>query len=247
MALNFPRRHPSRIERQELLVEALEAPRILRNQPRSEAAVTVPRDPHGHRPRLGLHGLFRVAVAAVGAPSFVGPVAALEAKMVVHLGLEHLVHHGLLELLEQPVGAPEVSALLRKLHQLRRQLRFDLRCDHTHGSLLHREVPDKRKLHKVSDRPFGQAPPDGNFFTSAGARLFPAPPPATSSHSPFACRPRVSVPTALLSPVRPPRFGPDSTSFACQPPRFGPDSTSFACKTRVSVPTALLSIATSVR
>ena len=66
VALDVARRHPARIERQDLIVEAIEAPRVLGHDPRLERRVAVPRQLDRERPIDRAQRLARPTVTPIG-------------------------------------------------------------------------------------------------------------------------------------------------------------------------------------
>jgi hypothetical protein len=107
---DLPRAHPTRVHRHDLLVEAGEAPLVLRDQLRVEATLPIPRHLKRNPPRAGDHTLAAVAVAAVSG-------AAVTRQMVVHLGVQRPLGQRLLQLLQQP-ALLERSAGIRARQQL---------------------------------------------------------------------------------------------------------------------------------
>ena len=106
VALDLPRRHAARVEREEFLIEAIESPNIFGDDARGEAAVAVARDTDGHRPGLRFDLLLGVAIAGVLPPPVARLLPFFKAEMTIHLRLEHLVDERLLEMLKEPLGPP---------------------------------------------------------------------------------------------------------------------------------------------
>lgn len=106
MALDLAHRHLASVHRQDLVVEAVEVPLVLRDDIRIEGRVPVPRHRDGHRAVVGTQRLL-LPVARVARGCALGPVI-LVADMIRHLGLEGPLHQGAGQLLEKPAGAQQV-------------------------------------------------------------------------------------------------------------------------------------------
>src|SRR5205823_2222533 len=107
VSLDIPRREPTRVERQDLLVEPLKAPLALSHQPRLKAPVTIPRRPDLDRPMLRAQRLGRRPVARVPRAAR-RLLMALIAEMVSELDLERPLHQPLGQLREHPAGPDDL-------------------------------------------------------------------------------------------------------------------------------------------
>ena len=107
VTLDIAHRHATRIERQDAIVEAVEAALALGHDHRFEAAVAIARHRKRHLAVLGQYRLVRMAVAAVArAPA--RRVALLVAQVLAQLGAQRTLQKRLLQLPEQPVVAQQV-------------------------------------------------------------------------------------------------------------------------------------------
>ena len=115
--LDVARRQPARVEREDLVVEALEAPLALADDLRLEAAVAVPRRLDPDRPVLGRKRLRGRAVAGVAGPAG-RLLVRLVAEMLGQLGLHRPLHQPLGQLREQPAGPDDLLLGPRAREQL---------------------------------------------------------------------------------------------------------------------------------
>ena len=92
---------PARVEREDLVVEALEAPLALPDDLRLEAALAIPRRLDPHRPVLGRKRLRRRAVAGVAGPAG-RLLVRLVAEMLGQLRRHRPLHQPLGQLREHP-------------------------------------------------------------------------------------------------------------------------------------------------
>lgn len=95
----------------------------------------------------GQHALTVVAVARVAAAA-AGDLVLFVAQVLGHLGVEHLLHHRLLQLLEQPVVTQQLARVVHRCQQLLDQ--FLLLARHRWSPLLSRSLPVFR-LHGLPD------------------------------------------------------------------------------------------------
>jgi hypothetical protein len=86
-----------------------------------EGAVPVAWHADFDRPRVGLHGLGRVAVAAISLAATLW-VIFLEAQMLGQFRFEHPLHQRRLEPMKQPFRTKQVLWALGYLHQLLQEL-----------------------------------------------------------------------------------------------------------------------------
>ncbi len=121
VTLDLAHRHAARIERQDAVVEAVEAALALGNDRRLEAAVAVARNRQLDRAVLGQHRLAGMAVAAVAAAA-PRRVALLVAQVVAQLGAQRPLQKRLLQLLEKPLIAQKVFRCLVVGQQLVQKL-----------------------------------------------------------------------------------------------------------------------------
>src|SRR5664279_2041904 len=99
MTLDLPRRHSSGVHRQNLVVEAREAPLMAGNDLRLESAITVPRHLDLRFPEVTLQLLAAGAVTRV-ATQMAGSLMLLVAQMVGQPGVHRPLHQGLGQLLK---------------------------------------------------------------------------------------------------------------------------------------------------
>ena len=111
MALDLTDRHSPGVERDDFVVEAIQARLAFGHDLRLEAAVAVARHLDLDRPILGQHRLGVGPVAVVAGPS-AGGIALLITKMVRQLGAQRPLEQRLLQLLEQAFLAQQVLRLL---------------------------------------------------------------------------------------------------------------------------------------
>ena len=111
VALDLANRHTAGVQRDDLVVEAVEAGLALGHDLRLEGAVAIARHVDIDRSVLGQHRLGIAAVAVVAGPP-AGGIALLVAEMMRQLGTERPLEQRLLELLEQAVFAQQVFRLL---------------------------------------------------------------------------------------------------------------------------------------
>src|SRR6185312_8496454 len=81
---DLARRHPARIQGDDLLVEAGQAPPILADQHRVEAPLAIPRDRQLQLACVGDYRFAAIAIAVIATLRFRGTV-----QMMVQLGIEH--------------------------------------------------------------------------------------------------------------------------------------------------------------
>src|SRR5690606_28744366 len=98
VTLDVARRHASRVESDDFLVEALEPPLSLGQEPRLERALAVPGNAHFDRASLGLDGLRRIAVAYVATSP---PGLLLVTEVLGHFRFEEALHQRAFQLREQ--------------------------------------------------------------------------------------------------------------------------------------------------
>jgi len=111
VALDLPDRHTSGVQRDDLVVETIQARLALGHDLRLEAAVAITRHLDLDRPVLGQHRLGGGPVAVVARPP-AGGIALLVAEMVRQLGAQRTLEQRLLELLEKAILAQKVLRLL---------------------------------------------------------------------------------------------------------------------------------------
>ena len=102
--------HAAGVDRDDLLVEAWEAPLVLGGQHRVEAALAVPQHLQSDPAGVGDHALAAVAVAAV-------PGAGFARQMMVHLSVQRPFGQHLFQLIQQ-AALVEGRAGLRAGQQL---------------------------------------------------------------------------------------------------------------------------------
>jgi hypothetical protein len=123
--------HPARVERDDLVVKAVEAALVLGHDLRFERPLPVARRADPHRPVLGMQRLGRRAVAAVPGPAR-RRMAALIAEVVGQLGVHRALDQPPGQLGEQAAltgdlrrraraGEQPVDQLVRKLTRTRAQ------------------------------------------------------------------------------------------------------------------------------
>ena len=98
MASNLARAHTPRVHRDDLVIEAGEAPLVLCNQQRLKAALPVARHLQRHPAGVGHHALAAIAVPAV-------PGTAIARQVVLHLRVQRPLRQCLLHLVQQPATA----------------------------------------------------------------------------------------------------------------------------------------------
>jgi hypothetical protein len=124
VALDLPHRQAAGIERDDLVVETVQAGLALGHDLRLEAAVAIARHVDLDRTVLGQHRLAIGAIAVVAAAA-ARRIALLVAEMVRQLGTQGALEQGLLELLEQPFLAQQVFRLLVAGQKLVKMFRLD--------------------------------------------------------------------------------------------------------------------------
>src|SRR5882762_11251866 len=100
--LDVANAHAARVQRQHLVVEALEPALVLAHQLRLERPRPISRDPNLDRPSLRLHPLVGVAVAAVALATALDGVS-LEAQVLSQLSVQHSLHERGFEPMKQPL------------------------------------------------------------------------------------------------------------------------------------------------
>jgi hypothetical protein len=101
-ALNFAHGHPAGVERENLVVEAGEAPLVFRNQPRLKRPVTIARHGERQRPVIGQHRLTAGPVAMIrGGVRFLATRRI--AQMVGQLAAERALDDRVLEATDRRV------------------------------------------------------------------------------------------------------------------------------------------------
>src|SRR4051812_39028698 len=105
--LDVARREPARVEREDLVVEALETPPPLPDDLRLEAAPAIPRRLDPHRPVLGRKRLRRRTVAGVAGAAG-RPLMGLVAEMLCQLRRHRPLHEPLGQLREYATGADDL-------------------------------------------------------------------------------------------------------------------------------------------
>src|SRR5690606_656110 len=170
VTLDVARRHASRVESDDFLVEALEPPLSLGQEPRLERALAVPGNAHFDRASLGLDGTRRIAVAYVAT----APLGLLLVTEVLgHFRFEEALHQRAFQLREQALWAEEVLLRREALHELVEQGRLGrLPIAVAHlgfGMCFHERLPSCRppRSHHTT---FSPAPP-----RLAPAPFFPSP------------------------------------------------------------------------
>ena len=124
-ALNLAHRHPARVERQDLVVEAGEAPLVLGDQPRLEGALAIARHLDRQRAIVGQDRLPARPIAMIGRVVRLGAARRI-AQVVGQLAAERALDDRLLEApdrgLELLVGdRPLANELVENLRRDRRQ------------------------------------------------------------------------------------------------------------------------------
>jgi hypothetical protein len=94
--LNLSHRHPSFVERENLVVEAGEATLVLRNQAGFEAAFTIAWDVDRERPVVGQNGLAARPIAMIGGVFGLGAARRI-AEMMRELTAQGALDNGFLE------------------------------------------------------------------------------------------------------------------------------------------------------
>ena len=100
MRRDLSRRHPARVQRDDLVVETREAPSILADQHRVKAPMTIARYRQLQFAGIRQNGLAAVTIAVIA--SF---FLRLRSQMMVHLGVEHPLRQTLLQLVNQTAGS----------------------------------------------------------------------------------------------------------------------------------------------
>src|SRR4029453_16832440 len=108
MALNVARREATRIQTQDFVVKALQAPLTLGHELRDEAPIAVTRDRQLQRPGVRLHRLLALAVARVLLLSRMAHLRGI-AQVGGRLSLQHALNYPFGQLLEQPLLPKDVS------------------------------------------------------------------------------------------------------------------------------------------
>ena len=111
MTLDLAGRHAPRVHRQDLVIEAGEAPLMRRDDLRREGAVAVPRNRDLRFPEVALQLLAAGAVAGVAAQPALR-IMLLVAQVVGQLGVHRPLHQRLGQLLEKPLLADQVRRTL---------------------------------------------------------------------------------------------------------------------------------------
>jgi hypothetical protein len=149
--LDVAGRHPARVEGEDLVVEALEAPLPLAHKLRLEAALAVTRRPHLDRAVLGRERLRRRAVAGVA-----GPAGWLLVRLVAEIGgqlrRQGALHQPRRQLREHAAGPDDLLLGPRAGKQL---------IDHLVRQLLaklERELDRRRTAGRLLRSPSGLAP-----------------------------------------------------------------------------------------
>ena len=96
--MNLANRHPARIHRHDLLIEARKPALIALDKLGIESALSIARNLDVDLRRLGQHGLFRIAIAVIG---FAGHRLAIE--VIVQLRVQNPLGQRLFQLIEKPV------------------------------------------------------------------------------------------------------------------------------------------------
>ena len=126
-ALDLAHRHAARVHGDDLVVKAGEAPLVLADELRLEAAGAVARHLDGQRAGVGQHRLGALAVAVVGRAFRLG-LARRIAQVLAHLGAQRALDERLLELLEDVLQLPRRhrpgNQLLQQFSRNRRQRRL---------------------------------------------------------------------------------------------------------------------------
>src|SRR5580704_12054187 len=99
MALDLPRRHPPRVHRQDLVVEAAETTLMTRYDLRLEGAIAVPRNLDHRLPKIALQRLAACAVARV-ATALAAGVVLLIPQVMGQLGVHRTLHQRLRQLFQ---------------------------------------------------------------------------------------------------------------------------------------------------
>ena len=111
MGFDLAARHPTRIQRDDFIVEAVEAGLTFLDELRREAGVAVSRHLNLELAALATDGFRRLAVAGIAGVS-AGGVMLFVAKMVGHLALQRPLHHCLSQLVEETIIAEHVCGRL---------------------------------------------------------------------------------------------------------------------------------------
>jgi hypothetical protein len=141
--------HPTRIQRDDHLVEPAGAAGALRDQPRLEGAGAVPRGVQRHRTDLGGQRLRGAAVARVrAAPP--GRVAALVAQVLGQLGGQAALEHRFDHLREEPAlpGQGQLAGV-DPVHQLVEQPGVEHVVDRLPGRARLRRIRDTQRVSLV--------------------------------------------------------------------------------------------------
>ena len=161
MIADIPRRHAPRVHAEDLVVEPVEMPLMLRNELRLERPLSVARNPDRNRAPTGPDGLRPGTVTAVGL-GLRWRLSSVVAQMLRHLRLHGPVHERGGQLFQQPVWADQILRPRVALQQLVHQLGTDPRLGSSrfllvllrHIGLLRLE--NRRALHKIPDTPYGK-------------------------------------------------------------------------------------------
>ena len=113
MGLDVPRAHAPGVQGDDLVIEAWEAARVLRDQQRVELTVAVARDVQHHAVIGQGDRLLRIAVAVIA-----GRLLVLVIEVRFHLGGQHALGQPLLQFADQAVVAQQGSTVLAALQQL---------------------------------------------------------------------------------------------------------------------------------
>ncbi len=107
VGLDLPRGHPAGVERDDLLVQAGQAPLVLLDDLRLERAVAIPRPGDRNRPVIGQERLPRSAVARVARPAR-RRLAVLVAQMPAQLALQRPLHQPARQIAQKAPGPQDL-------------------------------------------------------------------------------------------------------------------------------------------